>query len=131
MVSKNFVRKEFTCKCGCGFECVDKELVEILERVREYFVESWVVITSGNRCQSYNKKIGGAKNSKHISGIACDFQVFIKHKDQKILVSPIHVFAYLEKLSNEKWGIGRYSNRIHLDMREKKARWIIDGEDND
>ena len=61
-ISKHFKREEFACKCGCGQDTVDHSLIEILERVREFFGKP-ITITSGNRCTTHNKKIGGASGS--------------------------------------------------------------------
>jgi len=124
-VSTNFSRSEFSCKCGCGFEAVDIVLVNVLEKVRKYmcmnFGECFIDITSGNRCSEHNKKVGGAENSKHISGIAVDFKVF--KKDTYEQIPEKIVYNYLEIHYPNTFGIGRYSNRTHLDVREERARW--------
>ena len=49
MISENFSREEFACKCGCGFNTADKELVHILEKVRTKF-NSPVTINSALCC---------------------------------------------------------------------------------
>jgi hypothetical protein len=46
----------------------------ILEPVREYY-GSPVVVTSGFRCYTINRLIGGVPNSQHVQGEAADFTV--------------------------------------------------------
>ena len=123
-VSKHFYRDEFDCNCRCGFDCVDAQLVNVLENVRFHFngkyQDAFIMITSGNRCDKHNKMVGGAEKSQHTKGIACDFTVFY---EKNIMVDPREVADLLEKLSGGSWGIGIYKNRVHLDMRQDKARW--------
>jgi len=114
VVSKHFSRDEFKCKCGkCFPEAVDIELNTALEGVREHF-RQMVTITSGWRCEAHNKAVGGAPASKHLLGIAADIIVNG--------VSPDDVYEYLDKTYPHKYGIGRYSGWVHLDVRRTQAR---------
>lgn len=114
MLNKYFKRKEFACKCGCGTDMIDYELVNVVTDVREHFGKP-VVITSGHRCSSYNQRVGGAKASKHVLGIAADIKV--------TGVSPSVVANYLEDKYHNKYGIGRYNSFTHIDVRDNKSRW--------
>jgi len=113
-ISKNFKRYEFACQCGCGFNTVDIELILVLEKVRTHFDEP-VVITSGNRCEEHNFNVQGSDKSQHIRGMAVDFKVLNASQDE--------VADYLESNYPDKYGIGRYNGRTHLDVRAFKARW--------
>ncbi len=65
---KNFVPREFTCKCSglCSHEdVVSAELVLKLERIRD-LIGKPVVIRSGTRCESHNRQVGGMPGSAHI-----------------------------------------------------------------
>ena len=77
---KWFKRSEFACKCHCGFDTIDYELAEVIDDVREQFGKP-TTITSGCRCNKHNAKVGGAKNSVHKTGQACDFKVKDVHAD--------------------------------------------------
>lgn len=113
-LTPNFKRSEFACKCGCGFDAVDFELLTTLELIRFNFKKP-VVINSGCRCASHNNTIGGSPNSHHMLGKAAD----IKIKD----VSPKEVYDAIDMLYPHKYGIGLYDSWVHIDVREKRARW--------
>ena len=113
-ISKHFSRYEFACSCGCQFQTVDSELLQVLEQVREHF-EKPVHINSGCRCLEHNTKIGGSKDSKHMQGIAADIVVEE--------IEPDVVADYLEERFQERYGIGRYTTFTHIDVRPNKARW--------
>ena len=113
-LSRYFSRKEFACKCGCGFQTVDVDLLDALKMVRSKF-ESSVTINSACRCDEHNDKIGGSYGSKHKQGIAADIVVSGIHQS--------HIYAYLDAAFPEKYGIGQYDAFTHIDVRAKKARW--------
>lgn len=68
---KYFKPSEFTCKCGCGTNNIDMQLVKILDEIREDLKVS-INISSGYRCEKHNKNVGGDYNSRHILGKAAD-----------------------------------------------------------
>lgn len=71
---KHFKQSEFACKCGCGFNSINLNLVKILDEIREYFGQP-MTVTSGCRCATHNTKVGGVSNSRHVSGKASDIKV--------------------------------------------------------
>ncbi len=111
-LSRNFSRSEFACKCGCGFDTVDAELVNMLEQVREHFGQP-ITITSGCRCPDHNDTVGG-KASQHLKGRAADFKV--KATSAQV------VQDYCDEAFPDG-GVGRYSTWTHIDSRGVKARW--------
>lgn len=113
-VSKNFNRSEFACKCGCGFDSVDPELVYVAQDLRDHF-NSPVTINSGCRCKKHNKKVGGSKGSKHLEGIAADIVVEG--------IPPIVVYSYLQAEYVGKYGLGKYPYWVHIDVRANEASW--------
>lgn len=113
-LSANFSRKEFSCKCGCGFQTVDVDLLAILETVRNKFRKP-VTINSACRCEDHNKSIGGSYGSKHKQGIAAD--IVVKG------VEPRTVYAYLDDMYPVSYGMGFYASFTHIDVRQNKARW--------
>lgn len=114
-ISEHFKVKEFAQKdYQCDKILIESELVKVLEDVRTHF-NMPVIITSGYRTPEYNKKIGGVKNSQHTKGTAADIKV------KTVLASEVQ--RYLNRKYPDKYGIGRYENFTHIDVREKKARW--------
>lgn len=74
---KHFSLHEFHCHCGCGETRIDVRLVKILDEIRDYYGKP-LIITSGVRCPSHNKAVGGSSTSWHLStrgGRASDFYV--------------------------------------------------------
>lgn len=119
-LSENFKLREFACADKSDEVLVSDELVDLLQKVREHFGRP-VIITSAYRTPSYNKKIGGTSNSRHITGEAADFVVSG--------VSSAKVGYYLEGLGVS--GAGIYVSRgfVHADVREN-GKWrglIFDG----
>lgn len=115
-LSPNFHRDEFACKCGCGFDTVDAELVQVLEQVRKW-AGGPVHILSGARCPLHNDRVGGAYNSQHLYGRAADFWTPGASADL--------VYKYLYAEFPDRFGLGRYPNRTHLDTRTgPAARWV-------
>jgi len=113
-ISNHFQREEFACNCGCGQDTIDYALVRLLEAVRKFF-NAPVSVTSGNRCNAYNAKIGGSLGSQHRLGRAADIRV--------AGVEPEAVADYLETAHNPP-GLGRYKTFTHVDTRSgPRARW--------
>ena len=114
MISQHFSRFEFVCHCGCGFDTVDSELLELLEKIRVHF-GSPLVINSAARCLKHNRSIGSRDTSQHVQGKAADIAV----KG----VAPEKVADYVELFQPDRGGIGRYRGFTHVDVRDSKARW--------
>lgn len=113
-ISAHFDRSEFACKCGCGFDTVDKVLCDLLELIRAEFACP-IIVTSGCRCAEHNKKEGGSDNSQHVKGKAADIKIS--------RADPSFVYGWLCEKFPDRFGFGLYGNRIHVDVREEKARW--------
>jgi len=112
-VGKYFTVSDFTCKCGCKEVLYTPRLVSKLDQIRDHFQRD-VVVTSGFRCETRNKEVGGVDGSLHVDGQAIDFVVRG--------VSPAKVGQYL---SDWDGGVGIYSRHIHIDNGVQQ-RW--DGE---
>ena len=113
-LNDHFSRKEFACRCGCGFDTVDAELLHVLINLRGQF-NAPITITSGARCKNHNGNIGGSEKSQHMIGRAADIKIYRIHEDI--------VADYLEATYPDKYGIGRYIGRTHIDTRATPARW--------
>jgi uncharacterized protein YcbK (DUF882 family) len=95
-----------------------QELAKNLQVLRDE-VKKPIKITSGFRDSSFNKKIGGASQSRHITGQAADLKIEG--------YTPKQVAAIIEKLiasgKMKQGGLGIYSTWIHYDVRGTAARW--------
>ncbi|RKX34476.1 MAG: serine/threonine protein kinase [Verrucomicrobia bacterium] len=111
---EHFKRSEFQCKCGCGFDTVDAELLYVLIKLRAEF-NAVVHIYSGSRCRIHNGNIDGSEKSLHLIGRAADVAVEGVHPDI--------IADYFEDHYPQMYGIGRYVGRTHIDTRKNQARW--------
>ena len=113
-ISTHFKRREFACKCGCGSDTVDHELITVLERIRAHYGKP-MIITSGQRCATHNKAVGGASKSSHLSGKAADFYV------KGIDLATVH--RQLLSWYPDRYGIAIGGSFVHIDVRSAPSRW--------
>jgi len=117
-LSTNFHRDEFACKCGCGFDDIDLELVQELQRLRD-LISRPIIIRSGCRCAKYNEVIGGVWDSAHLVGLAVDIETIYSHVRYDIISHAI------KSLDINRIGIGK--DFVHLDVdkhKPKNVMWI-------
>lgn len=88
-----------------------QRLAERLQVVRDYYGAK-VTITSGWRTVVHNAEVGGASNSKHLTGEAADIDVEG--------VPPRQVQKDFRHWSG---GMGSAATFTHLDIRPTLARW--------
>lgn len=69
-LSRNFLRSEFACRCGCGKADINLHLVARLQMVRDAYGP--MRVTSGFRCLTHNRAIGSNDTSAHVTGDAVD-----------------------------------------------------------
>lgn len=112
-LAEGFQRKEFACKCGCGFDTVDAELLMVLEEVRSRFGR--IAINSGCRCPTHNEKEGGAKASLHLVGQAADIRGLDSSNQE--------IYDFLETRYPDCYGLAIEGRFVHVDVRSKRARW--------
>lgn len=113
-LSLNFKVKEFACKDGSDPVFIAPKLVEVLQQIRTYFGKA-VTINSAYRTPPYNKKVGGVATSQHTYGTAADIKI--------AGVTPKQLYDYVDKLLGNTGGVGLYKTFVHVDVREKKARF--------
>ncbi|MBP0986928.1 MAG: hypothetical protein J6S92_01450 [Oscillospiraceae bacterium] len=72
-LSPHFNAKEFRCKCGREHEFeINDALVEKLELLRTALNCSSIKVTSGFRCVTHDKNVGGTGTGQHTKGNAAD-----------------------------------------------------------
>ena len=73
-ITPHFNSKEFRCKCGGKHDFqVNEKLCELLEKLYEELDCSSINISSGFRCVSHDKLVGGSGTGQHTKGNAADF----------------------------------------------------------
>jgi len=73
IVSDNFKLSEFECPC-CRAVRLEPLLVNFLQALR-FALNVPIKVTSGYRCKSHNKEVGGVKESRHLIGRAVDVSI--------------------------------------------------------
>lgn len=129
-LEENFSLSEFKCKDGSGVpeELMDnvKLLAKNLQVLREHLGRP-IRIISGYRSPKYNRRIGGAKRSQHMTAKAADIKVSG--------MTPAEVKAEIVKLIKEGkmniGGVGLYTTFTHYDVRGRNARWYGKGAKDD
>lgn len=112
-LTQHFKAEEFRCKDGTKEFLWAIELLEVLETIRNHFNEP-IIINSGYRTPTWNTRVGGAKNSYHVKGMAADIRV----KN----VSPKEVAKFASEYMKNHGGVICYTNFVHVDVREKYYR---------
>jgi len=133
--TKNFTWNEITCNWKGNYgvnPMVDSEgnsvtwaleynidpTVKMLQKIREG-VGKPIYINSSYRNPEYNKSIGGAKYSLHMSFKALDWHIKgYSHFDYLALATRI---AAGEFFGDEKFGLGVYKTFLHLDCGPRRT----------
>jgi hypothetical protein len=126
-ITKNFWEYEMACKCKQDHEnLILKSAVEkwqgfrdllnkmaddgLIERINPEKDISFK-INRAYSCKIHNKRVGGSSDSKHMYGVAADIAIQnIKDIDYEKISMLAKEFGFT--------GIGKYDNRIHLDVRD-------------
>jgi len=117
MLSKSFKYTELQCKCGCKRADMTPEFMIVLQKLRDK-INAPLIITSGYRCQTHNKHVGGALNSSHMKGIAVDID--ISYMPEEVKESLLKAIKSIKEIK----GVGIAKSFIHIDTRAEKATWV-------
>lgn len=122
MLTPNFNLDEFKSKDGSSFPAeIVQSLTILATQLQALRIELGrsITITSGYRSPAHNLKVGGAKDSFHVRGMAADIQVSG--------MTPKQVYDAIEKLIKEgkmkEGGLGLYKSWVHYDFRGRRIRW--------
>lgn len=132
-LTRNFSRKEFECKCGCGAGNINPDHVKRLQQFRDYLEnktgeEYKIIVHSAVRCPQHNKSIGSKATSQHTwqanasNNRPCATDIHAETREG-IKMTSICLFDLAIEFG-EFSGIGFYKTFIHVDSRQgRKARW--------
>lgn len=118
-VGPHFQAKEFKCDC-CSENVVHPKIVHILENIRED-IGAPLRISSGVRCPSHNKNVGGAAKSFHQPqedgrGYAADFTYALS--SMKIPINIVRLFLSASEHVGDGGAI-LYPSWVHIDCRDE------------
>ena len=116
-LSKNFTSEEFACKCGCGYDTPNPELIRMLQAARDMYGKP-IRITSGCRCIKHNRNVGGASNSAHLVGKAADIAT-PTGKDRYLIIESLMAAGF------KRIGINFKQRFIHADIDDSKPHPTI------
>lgn len=110
---RHFTSFEVACTC-CGNLVFQPEALQRLDAMRKTFGAP-VLVYSGTRCARHNRKVGGAPQSKHLSGTAFDVAPAKGEGTVRLLEAGLRA-GFI--------GIGLYPGRfIHLDTGPERI-WV-------
>ena len=118
-----FRPEEFDCKCkkckdngeGRGVDMMEDYFLQMLDDARHKAGIPFV-ITSGYRCPSHNRAVGGVANSAHTKGLAAD----IACSDER---SRGYIIGALYEASFNRIGI--HPEFIHVDDDDSKSADVV------
>lgn len=121
-LAADFTLDEAACRDGTA---VPQELYQAVKRHAGYLqilrneIRRPIKVLSWYRTKSHNRKVGGARSSLHMKGIATDIQVV------GILPSTLRtvVLRLIDQKRIPQGGVGLYDTFLHYDSRGTKARW--------
>lgn len=123
-LSDNFAAAEFRCKCGKQHDTlISTELVNGLQKLISALGASKAIITSGYRCPTHDKTVGGNGYGQHTKGTAADV-IFYDRNAKPISTKLVACKA-------QDLGFGGIANidssyrYIHLDVRTS-GKWYGD-----
>ena len=110
------------CSC-CGTGGLSISILIVLENIRQLAGKP-VVLHSGARCSTYNKKVGGTKNSEHLSTEEDPFSDAVDIHVEGMSTKELHLLVKGLPYAN-LLGIGYYPQDkfVHVDTRGYAARW--------
>ena len=108
---KSFSPREIACK-GTGTLGVNEDALDKLQALRDNLKRP-LLLTSAYRSPEHNRKVGGAKNSQHMQGIA--FDVRMENQDPEQFEAAARAVGFT--------GFGYYPKQgfIHIDTGPKRS----------
>ena len=117
-LSDNFKAGEFKCNHGDFMWLVAPDLIRKLQLMRRKCGHA-LVIVSGYRTPEYNLSIGGAKQSRHMAGMAADVT-----PPSSLTATELAGLAYF--VGCRRIGLGK--TFVHVDVAPGEAYWDYDND---
>lgn len=120
-MARDFSRKEFACKCGCGADNISPLLVSTLQVIRDR-LGSPITVNSGVRCKKHNKAVGGVGDSQHVLGLAADITWSGPARHLYNLIYDLYKAGLIPHLGYVQLYVMR--NFVHVDVRYPKSNLV-------
>ena len=123
-LSAHFNVREFRCKCGKTHDTeLNPKLVADLEKIYRALSCSKIIVTSGYRCPTHDKNVGGNGTGQHTKGNAAEI---ICYGQDGSIISTKKVACKAQDIDFGGIGnIDRTYTAIHVDVRTG-AKWYGD-----
>lgn len=95
------------------------KMAGVMQELRTFLGRHPILVTSWYRDPSTNERVGGAKQSQHLTGAAVDFKV--------IGQTPSATFAKLKGYKDNSLSMAVGSGFTHVDLRPGRHRWRYPG----
>lgn len=120
-VSPHFASHEFDCHDGTLWpEWARPRLHRLVQGMLEPLRTEFgpVTIVSGYRTPGHNRRVGGARHSRHLwDSFPNEPAVDLRCRDGE----PREWFQWLDR--RRVGGLGLYASHVHVDLRGRHARW--------
>ena len=114
----NFTRDEFACKCGCGTNEVDDQVIDKAQEYRTALGFA-LPVTSGYRCPKHPVEARKSKPGTHAAGLAVDFG--IRGDRARQLLKLVMTDPGIQGIGINQKGAQRF---IHIDLAPDRSGLI-------
>jgi hypothetical protein len=132
-ITPHFNIWEFRCRANNEI-LINAEVIAHIQRLEKFrlWYNRSMIINSGYRTPEHNAKIGGAKASYHMQGIASDvslplgeFATFSKARQNEFLNNIKKKWLEICNADGLGGAVGYYDVFFHLDSRKKYSHWDL------
>ena len=124
-LSPHFNVQEFKCKCGDTHDTlISGELIDKLEQLYTALNCSKIIVTSGYRCPTHDKNVGGTSTGQHTKGTAADICCY--GQDGQPISSKLVCCKAQELGFTGIANIDSSYQYTHVDVRNTGYRWLGD-----
>ena len=124
-LSAHFNVQEFKCKCGQSHDIlIFSELIDKLEQLYTALNCSKIIVTSGYRCPTHDKNVGGTSTGQHTKGTAADICCY--GQDGQPISSKLVCCKAQDLGFTGIANIDSSYQYTHVDVRNTGYRWLGD-----
>lgn len=112
---------EIACNDRCGYKTIKKQLLYNLYALRYHFNQP-IYISSGCRCEKHNKRVGGAKTSRHFNKEKGTKAIdFYNNKTKKLSYRKKVIDFWINYIPNSRYGYCNNYSNLNGVKRKKKV----------